>query len=343
MRHRFAVLWRWITGQGTTDDRLIQARERRATNTMPKNIGIIHSGKSGNHDAEIKAFQAGVQSVGLTLNTDFKILNVRYANDDPDNLDQQAKDSVTTDKPDLLVAGGGTRSALAASKFANQVSAIVFTSVADPTSFAQYQNMTGICASTSGHDSDRLRWLQQLMPAVKQIGVLVNLDRTNLTTQMGDLDGEATALGLPALYYQKIDPKSADVEADINQAFQNCVGNNCEAVLVAADPLFNNHRPKIVEFANTQNANIPTIYQWREFADAGGLISYGPRLTLAYTLAGMYAGKILQGTKPQQLTVLTLKSFELVINLTTANALINATKLNAIPSNVLENANDIVM
>jgi putative tryptophan/tyrosine transport system substrate-binding protein len=109
------------------------------------------------------------------------------------------------------------------------------------------------------------------------------------------------------------------LHTELNAALASLVQHGVRAVLVAADPYFDTRRDRIIAFAAENR--IPAIYQFREFAVAGGLISYGPSITDSYRQAGIYAGRILKGVKPVDLPVLQPTKFELVINLKTAKAL----------------------
>lgn len=292
----------------------------------PAKIGINHSGSKNHHDGQIKAFKDGLAFFGITPAPN--IIN-KYAHDDLTVLAQNASDLVNNDNVDVLVAAGGSASAQAAQN-ATSTKPIVFTSVSDPTRPAP--NMTGICARTTGLDVDRLNLLHELMPAEAQFGVLLNKLRFNKPVQIANLDGAAALLGL-ALDYREIDPSLGTTDAQIDQAFQSWANKKLAAALVAADPLFNNHRARVV------GAQRRAIYQWREFAEAGGLISYGQNLTVAYKLAGYYVGRILGGAAPASLPVLPLNSFEIVLNLKTARDV----GLNTIPPTILARVDDIIV
>jgi putative ABC transport system substrate-binding protein len=282
-------------------------------------IGIMHSGSQGKHDAQIKALNDGLELGRAALGAPVIFAGPHYADDDPAKLDEIAAKLVNSDKADVLVAAGGSMSSEAARKAtATSGKPVVFTSVAYPVRPAA--NMTGICARTSELDLFRLGLLQELLPGKKKFGALLNPSRFNCAINKDQLSNKATILGLQALDYKDINCTDGKAEADIDRAFADWASRDCAGVLVTADPLFNNHRERVIRAAGAPN-NIPAIYQWREFAEDGGLMSYGPNLITAYILAGTYVGRILNGTAIKDLPVLPLDDLELVINLKTAKTL----------------------
>jgi putative ABC transport system substrate-binding protein len=201
--------------------------------------------------------------------------------------------------------------------------------------------MAGICALTTKLDAERLNRLSQLLPAKADIGVLLNSDRPDYKPQRSILENQAP-LGI-TLHFEDIVPSDAttSVKQQIDAKFKDISDNKWLGALVGADPVFNNHRPAVVTAA--KNQAIPTMYQWREFAEEGGLISYGPNLVVAYTLAGTYVGQILDGTTPKQVGVLSLNNFELVINLKTADDLSNAGANLDISPALLASADELIV
>jgi putative ABC transport system substrate-binding protein len=310
-------------------------------------IGIMHSGSPGRHDNHINnAFVEGIKSLGLSdtgANADFHIaLPVKWARDNPDNLPIIAGELDTDGTINVIVAAGGTASALAARNQtgpngSNSRKKVVFTSVsAWP---VDVDNMTGVIARTTDLDPDRLEKLSKLLPGDPTVGVLLNLRRPDRDTQKTALARKAKELGFHTpLNFQDIDP-NGNVETQINGKFSDW-SDTADGVLVAADSLFNNHRPGANGIISAAADNdLPTIYQWSEFVDEGGLISYGPNLSLAYFLAGTYVGQIVRGETPDKLRPLLLNNLEMVINLPTAKAL---TRLSGIPVELLANADRII-
>jgi putative ABC transport system substrate-binding protein len=274
-------------------------------------VGSIHSGTNARHPhpVHMQGFKDGM----ALYSTLIPRRNTRYAKDDPQKLYADAA-SLVQDGVKLLVAAGGSRSADAA-RTANAQSIIV-TSISNSTRPAA--NVAGICVRTTELDQDRLKLLHELLPGATKVGVLYDSSRLDLAIQMARLDNMASVLGIQ-LNWQPVNADgSGTQDTQIDNAFQNW-GNNIQAVIVAADPLFNNHIDRIVKTAGGNLRPLPAIYQWREFAEAGGLISYGPNLTLAYKLAGTFVGRIASGdTTVDALPLLPLESYELVINLRTA-------------------------
>jgi putative tryptophan/tyrosine transport system substrate-binding protein len=220
----------------------------------------------------------------------------------------------------VLVAAGGTISALAAvsETAADAVpTPVVFTAVTDP--FSNHLtggNATGVIGMTTALDAVRLRLLQELVPGIARVGVLRNVGRPNAPQQWGDLmSGRDSRLTLKP---GNVNPNAGTIQ----QAIQGLLAgpHPAEALLVTADPYFNDHRRDVIAPGGVA-LTIPAIYQWREFADAGGLMSFGPNLVEEYTAAGRYAGFILNGQQPQDIPLFQPTKFELVINNATAVAL----------------------
>ena len=173
-------------------------------------------------------------------------------------------------------------------------------------------NMTGIAGMTSELDLARLELLREFLPGEKpaKVGVLNNSTRPRLEEQFKVLCDAAPGLNLTLVR------KDVANLAQIEAAFSSFKSEKPDALLVTADSMFNDLRSRVVGFAK----GVPAIYQWREFAEAGGLMSFGPNIIDAYAQVGEYVGHILDGASPANLPVALPDRFELVINLRVAQA-----------------------
>jgi putative ABC transport system substrate-binding protein len=280
-------------------------------------IGFLNSGSAGSRGEQFAAFDRGLGEAGYVDGQNVTI-EYRWANDDYGRLPALAAELVRLPVA-VVVAGGGPVSALAA-KAASKTIPIVFTTVADPVKSGLVTslnrpggNVTGTAGLTSELDAKRLELLRELMPKSGVIGVLVNPNRPGLEGELKELQAKADDMKL------KLVVQKAGAESDIDTALEALTRQKVEALLVTADPFFNSRRTQVI--ALVTRYRIPAIYQWREFAAIGGLMSYGPSIVNAYHQTGIYVGRILKGTNPADLPVIMPTRFELVINLKTAKAL----------------------
>jgi putative ABC transport system substrate-binding protein len=175
-----------------------------------------------------------------------------------------------------------------------------------------------------------LELLRDLAPKIATVGLLVNPSNPNAEPQTKDTHAAATALGL------QLNVLRANSQDGLDAAFPMMARQRTDALVVSADPFFINQRERLVALA--AHHGVPAIYIVREFAAAGGLMSYGSNFADAHRQAGHYVGRILKGEKPADLPVVQSAKFELVINLKTAKALGLAVpdKLLAIADEVIE-------
>jgi putative tryptophan/tyrosine transport system substrate-binding protein len=219
----------------------------------------------------------------------------------------------------VLVAVGGEPSAFAA-KAATSTIPIVFTTGGDPVKAGLVTslnrpggNATGISLLTTAPESKRLGLLHEIVPKATLIGVLINPNYAEAENQTREVQDAAHSIG------QRIRISKAGTDEELESAFAAFIEQRIEALLVCSDPFFDTRRDRIISFA--AQSRIPAIYQFREYAVAGGLMSYGISLTEGYRQVGIYAGQILKGTKPAELPIQQSIKFEFVINAKTAKAL----------------------
>jgi putative ABC transport system substrate-binding protein len=219
----------------------------------------------------------------------------------------------------VVVSTGGEPAALAA-KAATSTIPIVFGTGTDPVKaglVASYNrpggNATGINFQTADMEAKRLGLLHELMPQAKNIVFLYNPKFAAAEGQLHDVREAARTLGL------QINALHASTDDEINAAFRTMVQQQTAALILAADPFFDTRRSQLVVLAAYNN--LPAIYQFREYAVAGGLMSYGIDAVDAYRQIGIYAARILKGARPADLPVMQPTKYELVINLKTAKTL----------------------
>ena len=265
----------------------------------------------------VEAFRRGLSEAGFVEGQNVMV-EYRWARGQQDQLPDLAADLVR--KPvTVLVSTGGEAAALAA-KGKTSTIPIAFIIGGDPVKLglvANYKqpggNATGITILTATMEPKRLELLRELVPHASTIGALLDPNFPPYEAQLRDLREAARALGLQVQDFRVSD------DAAIDKAFETIASQKIGAVTVVAGPFFDTRRDKIVALA-TRHA-VPTMYHFREFAEAGGLISYGIDSRITYRQIGIYAGGILKGEKPAQLPVRQPTKFELVINLKAAKAL----------------------
>jgi putative ABC transport system substrate-binding protein len=208
-----------------------------------------------------------------------------------------------------------------AAKHATETIPIVFILGSDPVKFGLVSslnrpngNVTGVTLFAYLLDAKRVELMHELVPGASVIALLVNPNNpAQVEAQYVEVDAAVRKFG------QQLVVLKAGTDSEIDSAIAGVVEKKASVLLVSADPLFLTRRDQLVALV-TRHA-IPTIYEWRQFSEAGGLMSYGIDLVDAYRQAGVYVGKILGGTKPGDLPVLQPAKFEFVINLKTARAL----------------------
>jgi putative tryptophan/tyrosine transport system substrate-binding protein len=285
--------------------------------TMPV-IGFLNSGSAGSSsDVRIVGFSRGLNETGFVEGRNVMI-QYGFSEGHYDRLPSMVAEFVNR-KVVVIAATGGVQTALAA-KPASATVPVIFANGSDPVQFGLVEslsrpggNMTGVSFFTAPLEAKRLGLLSELVPAARIFGVMINPTNDNAESQLKDIAQAGLTLGRPII------AQKASDERQIDAAFETFAQQRVNALLVSADPYFFGQREKIV--ALSARYNLAAIYEWREYAQAGGLASYGTSLMDNYRLAGVYVGRVLKGEKPADLPVIRPTKFEFVINLKTAKAL----------------------
>jgi putative tryptophan/tyrosine transport system substrate-binding protein len=259
----------------------------------------------------------GLGEAGYVEGKDVAI-EYRWANGQYDRLPALAADLVAR-KVTVIVSTGGDPPALAA-KAATTTIPIVFATGSDPVAVGLVAglsrpggNLTGVTVLTSTLEAKRMGLLRELVPKAEKIGILINPNYPLAAAYLRDAQEAAVQLGAGLVAV------NASAENDFEPAFASLMQQSVGALMIIADPFFNSRRDQLVAYSARHK--IPTMYEFREFAAAGGLITYGTNLAEAYRQVGLYTGRILKGENPANLPVVQSAKFEMVINMKTAKAL----------------------
>jgi putative tryptophan/tyrosine transport system substrate-binding protein len=280
-------------------------------------VGFLNASSPEAFTDRLRAFRNGLKEADFVEGENVAI-EYRWVEGQYDRLPALATELVRRQVA-VIVATGGSPVALAA-KAATATIPIVFTVGEDPVKVGLVAslgrpggNATGVNFLAAELGSKQLGLLHELVPAAVRVGLLVNprVPQTELASR--DVAAAASAIGL------QIDVVEASESREIEAAFRTLVRNRADALVVGPDPFFASRRLQLATLA-TRHA-IPAVYNIREYAEVGGLMSYGTSQTEAYRQVGIYTGKILKGAKPADLPVVQPTKFELVINLPTARAL----------------------
>jgi putative ABC transport system substrate-binding protein len=276
-------------------------------------IGFLSGRAREDSEYLVAAFKRGLADKGFIEGKNVDI-EYRWASGDYSRLPDLAT-GLVSQRVAVLVAVGGDASAKAA-KAATEIVPIVFGMGSDPVGIGIVSslnlpggNATGVSILTNQLEAKRLGLLNELVGSVT-VGVLINPAFPPAALERRELEGAAKKLG------QRLVIAEASNDAAIDASFALFDEKKVGALLVAADPFFDTRSDRIASLA--LNRKLPGIYQFREYALAGGLLSYGVKLADAYYQFGIYAGEILNGAKPANLPVQQAVKFEMVINLKTA-------------------------
>jgi putative ABC transport system substrate-binding protein len=280
-------------------------------------IGFLHSASAAAFAAPLAAFRKGLSEAGYVEGQNVAI-EYRWAEQN-DRLPALAAELVRQ-RVAVIATPGGTAATLAA-KAATTTIPIVFSIGTDPVKIGLVAslnrpggNATGISDLGLELGAKRLGLLHELLPGAARFGVLVNPDNPFMTESIvAELQTAASAVG------RQIEVVTARTNGDIDMAFATLVKKRADALLVSPDPLFVTRRVQLITLAVRHT--LPALYHRREFAEAGGLMSYGSDLPDQFRQTGVYAGRILKGEKPAEMPVQLPTKFEFLINLQTARVI----------------------
>jgi len=280
-------------------------------------IGFLSSGSSNAYEQYAVGFRQGLKESGYVEGQNVAI-EYRWGNGHYDLLPALAADLVRRQVA-VIVASGGPPPALAA-RAATFTIPIVFSSVDEPIKLGLVAslnrpggNATGMSLFRKELVSKQLELLRDMVPKAEVIAVLVNPANRQSDGYIGDIREAILVL------QRQLKILNASTEAEINASFPAIVEQGGGALIITADTLFNNQRNQLAALANRYL--LPTVSQFREFAAAGGLMSYGTNVADVYHQVGVYTGRILNGDRPADLPVMRPTKFDVVINLKTAKAL----------------------
>jgi putative ABC transport system substrate-binding protein len=296
-------------------------------------VGVLSGHSSAEWGQFVAAFNRGLKEVGYVEGQNVSI-EYRWAEGHYDRLPALAADLVRR-RVAVIAAIGGVNAAFAAKAETSELP-IVFITGRDPVELGFVAslnrpggNLTGVSLLNDELVPKRLELLRELVPRAATIAILVNPDNRNHPSYVVALDSVARVGG------QKVLVLGAGMDPDFEPAFARLVQRRADALVVAADPFFDSRREQIVGLAIRYA--VPTIFQWREFVQAGGLISYGTSLADAHRLQGVYSGRLLKGAKAADLPVVQPTKFELFVNLRTAQAL-----RVTVPPSILLRADEVI-
>ena len=280
-------------------------------------IGFLHPGSPEATSKFVSGFRKGLAETGYVEGRSVAV-EYRWAHGESHRLPELAADLISR-RVSVIVTPGSVAAALAA-KAATATIPIVYAIGPDPVQAGLAVslnrpggNVTGVTSMNVGLVAKQLGFLHQLLHRDARYAVLVNPGNPQSQPVIAELEAAAAGMG------QHLEILTAATSRDISPAFSDAVRKQVDALLISPDPLFSN-RPVPLAILAARHA-MPTIYALREFADAGGLMSYGSNFTDLFRQAGTYTGRVLKGEKPADLPIIQATKFEFVINSQTAEAL----------------------
>ena len=279
-------------------------------------IGYLYTGAPDTGEHYAAAFRKGLNELGFSEGQNVSV-EYRWAHNDPARLPDLVADLVR--RRVAVIVAPGTPAGVLAAKAATTTIPIVFRTGVDPVQLGFVAslnrpggNVTGINAMSAEVVTKRIGLLHELLPRATRFAALINSNDPNAEPVSKDLEAGVAAVGVRLELFTATNVREIDV------AFANLVQRRPDGLLIIPQGLLINRRLQIVTLA-TRNG-LPAVYPSREFAEIGGLMSYGSSPTEQYRQAGIYTGRVLKGEKPAEMPVLRASKFEFVINLLTAKA-----------------------
>jgi putative ABC transport system substrate-binding protein len=295
---------------------MLGPRAARAQQPVMPVVGYLYSGSPEPTAHLVTAFRKGLSETGYVEGRNVAI-EFRWAHNDSSRLPELAAELVR--RRVAVIATPGSVAAGLAAKAATTTIPIVF-SGGDPVQTGLVAslnrpggNVTGINSMNSELGAKRLGLLHELIPGASRFALLVNPDNPTSESMIMDARAAAAAIG------RSMEILTASTNRDIDESFASLLQQRAAALLVSPDPLFSNRRVQLQSL--TTRHGVPAIFSQREYAEAGGLMSYGSSFTDLYRQTGIYVGRILKGEKPADLPVMRATRFEFVINLHVAKLL----------------------
>jgi putative tryptophan/tyrosine transport system substrate-binding protein len=322
--------WHFIVGMVGVTLMPLTAGAQQARTPL---VGFLNTQSPDAFATYASAFRDGLKEGGYSEGQNVRI-EYRWARGRNDTLPALAAELAAL-RPAVIVSTGGEPAATAV-KAATSTTPVVFLLGGDPVKMGLVQsfnrpggNLTGMTQLTLALDAKRLGFLRELVPGSRKVALLMNPKFPGSADRQQQVLAQAQAIGL------ELSVLHATTEAEIESAVAGLDRAQIGAVLIGGDPFFNSRRTQVIAFVARKG--IPAIYEWREFAVAGGLMSYGTHLPDAYRQAGLYAARILKGEKPADMPVLQPTKFQFIINLRTARE-----QNVAIPPAVLALADEVI-
>ena len=293
----------------------LTARAQQAQQKMPL-VGFLNSASPDTYRFNADSFREGLAKAGFVDGRNVRI-EERWARSDYSALPGLAAELVA--KGAVAIAATGDVASARAAQSASSTIPVVFTIGGDPVRFGLVKsvnrpggNVTGVLFNQNVLAGKRVELLKEAAPSVTRVALLMNPTNPNVKIEIADAEAGAKKLGLETIALLARNAQELDA------TFEQLLSAKADGLISGTDPIVLDRREQIVSFAHRHK--LPGVYFVRQFADVGGLLSYGPSISWMYRQAGDYVGQILKGANAADMPVLQPTEFELVINLKTARA-----------------------